>query len=131
MSISLMCVALLALLCLGLGFNVSLVRARTGTMYGADDDPASAMYKAVRAHGNTIEYAPLLALLIYILGQGVGSSWVNWAMIGAVFFRYVFALGILLPATMEKPHPLRFIGSLGTYLSGLALVIGLLLRAAG
>lgn len=131
MSISLLCVTLLALLCILLGFNVSLVRGRTQTMYGADPDPASAMYKAVRAHGNTTEYAPILALLIYILGQTGASGWVEWAMLLATFSRYLFAAGILIPATMEKPHPMRFLGSLGTYLSGLALVVALLLKALG
>ncbi len=131
MSISLICVTLLALLCLLLGFNVSMVRARTQTMYGADPDPASAMYKAVRAHGNTTEYVPILALLIYILGQAGASGWVEWAMILAVFSRYLFAVGILVPATMAKPHPMRFLGSLGTYLAGIALVVALLLKALG
>ncbi|NND67288.1 MAG: MAPEG family protein [Halioglobus sp.] len=131
MSVSLICVALLALLVILLGFNVSMVRARTETMYGAEPDPAGAMYKAVRAHGNTTEYAPLLALLIYILGQAGASGWVVWAMVLATFSRYLFAAGIILPATMAQPHPLRFIGSLGTYLSGLALIVALLLKAMG
>ena len=131
MSVSLICVALLALLLILLGFNVSMVRARTETMFGAEPDPASTMYKAVRAHGNTTEYVPILALLIYILGQSGASGWVEWAMILAVFSRYLFAAGIIIPQTMAQPHPMRFLGSLGTYLSGLALIVALLMKAVG
>ncbi len=131
MSISLICVALLALLVIVLGFNVSLVRARTETIYGADADPTSPMYKAVRAHGNTAEYAPILALLIFILGQAGVSGWVLWAMVLATFSRYLFVAGIIIPASMETPNAMRFLGSLGTYLSGLALVVALLLKALG
>ena len=131
MSISLICVALLALLLLLLGFNFSLVRARKETMYGADAEPASAIYKAVRAHGNTAEYVPILALLIFILGQTGAAGWVLWAMMLATFSRYLFVAGIILPASMATPNAMRFLGSLGTYLSGLALVVALLMKALG
>ena len=89
------------------------------------------MYKAVRAHGNTAEYVPVLALLIYILGQSGASGWVVWAMVIATFSRYLFVAGIIIPASMETPNPMRFLGSLGTYLSGLALVVALLMKALG
>lgn len=131
MSVSLTCVALLALLCIGLGLNVTVLRGRTGVMFGADPDPTSAMYKAMRAHGNTIEYAPLLALMIYILGQSPQSAWVVWAMVLATFSRYLFAVGIVFSPTMAKPQPLRFIGFLGTVFSAAALIVALLLQASG
>ena len=129
MSVSLICVALLALLLILLGFNVSMVRARTETMFGAEPDPASPVYKAVRAHGNTTEYVPMLALLIYILGQSGSSGWVEWAMIIAVFSRSLFAGGIIIPEPMGNPHPMRSLGSGGTYVSGRARVGALLMRA--
>ena len=129
MYISIICVALLGLLCVGLGFNVSLGRARTQTMFEGDVNPEDPLYKARRAHGNTVEYAPILAVMILALGLNPQPAWVTWCMVAAVFFRYLFALGILIPRTMAEPHPMRFIGSLGTYLSGFGLVAALLLSA--
>ena len=130
MSVSLICVALLALLCLLLGFYVSLCRARSRTNYGVSDEPDNALYKAHRAHGNTIEYAPILALLIYILRQGVPAAWVTWTMVIVTFCRYLYVAGILIPQTMAVPNPMRFLGSLGTYLGGLVLVGALLMRTS-
>ncbi len=131
MSIPLLCIALLALLCIGLGFYVSLCRGKANTMYGATIDPEDTLYKAQRAHGNSTEYAPILALLILILSQGPVATWVLWSMMLVTFFRYVFVLGILLPKTMAEPHPLRFVGSLGTYLGGFALIVALCMQALG
>ena len=131
MSIYLICIALLGFLCFSLGFHVSMARAKVGAMYGGDADPDSALYKAQRAHGNTIEYAPILALLIFALGQSEQAGWVVWTMILATFFRYLIVVGILLPVTMAKPNPMRFVGALGTYISGLVLVGALLIQASG
>jgi uncharacterized membrane protein YecN with MAPEG domain len=131
MSIPLLCIALLALLCIGLGFNVSMRRAKADTLYGVTIDPTDSLYKAFRAHGNTTEYAPLLALLIFILSQSPLASWELWSIILVTLSRYIFVIGILMSQTMAKAHPLRFIGSLGTYLGGLALVIAVLLQAMG
>jgi uncharacterized membrane protein YecN with MAPEG domain len=131
MSISLICVALLAFLCLALGFNVSMARSSSKTLFASDTDPQNALYKARRAHGNTIEYAPVLALLIYILGQSQQPAWVIWSMVMVTFFRYLIVVGILIPHTMAAPNPMRFVGALGTYLGGLALTVAVLIQAIG
>ncbi|WP_062269383.1 MAPEG family protein [Endozoicomonas arenosclerae] len=129
MSIPLLCIALLALLCLLLGFNVSLARGKAIVACGGEPDPTSPLYKAQRAHGNTIEYAPILAILFYVLGQSQPADWVNWTMILVTACRYLLVLGLLLPATMAKPNPMRFVGALGTYIGGLVLSVVLLLNA--
>ncbi|MEH6519464.1 MAG: MAPEG family protein [Halioglobus sp.] len=129
MSIYLICIAMLGLLCLGLGFNVAITRAKLGVLYGGEADPESKLYKAQRAHGNTTEYAPILAVLIFALGQSSQPSWVTIAMVAVTFFRYLFVLGILAPATMNKVNPMRLVGSLGSFLSGFALIAALLIQA--
>ncbi|GAB3102478.1 MAPEG family protein [Aestuariicella hydrocarbonica] len=129
MAISLICVALLAFLCIALGFNVSMARAKSRQVYGYETDPESRMYKAQRAHGNTIEYAPVLILLIYILGQSPQPAWVIVTMVLATFFRYLLVAGLLLPKTMAKPNPMRFVGALGTYITGFVLVVATLMLA--
>ena len=129
MSVPLICIALLGLLLLLLGFQVSMARASSETLYGGETDPESKLYKIQRAHGNTTEYAPILAILMLALAQSPQPTWVLWTMIIATFCRYLLAAGLLLPTTMAKPNPMRFIGALGTYLAGLVLVIALVLQA--
>lgn len=126
MTIALVCVALLGILLFGLGFVVSTTRGRTDTLAGDSGDPADTLHKVVRAHGNTSEYVGLLAVLILVLGSREPSTWGVAAMIGATASRYLIALGIILGPTLAKPHPLRFVGALGTYLFGFALCASLL-----
>ena len=68
MTIAVICVALLALLIFVLGFSVSLARARTETISGYKNESTDPLYKLVRAHGNTTEYVPILAVLMLYLG---------------------------------------------------------------
>ena len=60
----------------------------------------------------------LLGLLVFGV---LGTMWFATAN------RYSLALGLILSPTLEKPHPLRFVGALGTYLSGTALCVAALL----
>lgn len=130
MSIPLICIALLGFLCFALGFYVSMARVKERSRYGGDVNPESKLYKAQRAHGNTIEYAPMLAVIIYILGQSPQPNWVVWSMVLATTFRYLIVAGILIPATMAEPSPMRMVGSVGTYVAGLVLVAALITEAA-
>lgn len=129
MSIPLICIALLGFLAIGLGFAVSLSRAKAEVLYDYPVNPEDSLYKTVRAHGNTIEYAPILAVLIFVLSQYEYSDWVLWCMVLATFFRYLLVAGIVLPKSLANPNPMRFIGALGTYLSGFGLCVALLLQA--
>jgi len=92
-------------------------------------DPEDVLYKMTRAHGNTIEYAPVIALLIFVLSQSSQPDWVIWCMILVTFFRYLIVAGIIFPKSMAKPNPMRFVGALGTYLTGFALCIAVFLQA--
>lgn len=106
-----------------------MARAKTQTNYGYRDDPEDVLYKAVRAHGNAVEYVPILVLLIYIFHQLQPATWELWSIVLVTVFRVLAAIGILLPKTMNRPNPMRFVGALGTYMGGLALSVGLLIRA--
>ena len=127
MTTALVCIALLGLLVFGLGFAISMVRGRTETLTGSSGDPAEFLHKLTRAHGNTTEYAAILAILIYVLGTTSPSLWVLCCMGIATASRYLIAVGLIASKTMESPHPARFIGALGTYLAGFGLCIALLL----
>ena len=131
MSIPLLCISLLAVLAIGLGFAVSLGRSKTETLFGSAIDPEDSLYKLVRAHGNTVEYVPIIALLIYIHSLFPLSTWVLWCMILVTFFRYLLVAGIVFPKTLARPNPMRLVGALGTYLTGIGLCVALFLQALG
>lgn len=128
MDVAVMCIGLLGLLVFSLGFLVSITRSRVGVIGGRPDDPADPLFKAIRAHGNSIEYAPMLSVLMYAVAATGGSSWLHWFMWGATASRYTLVAGILLSPTLDQPHPLRFAGALGTYACGVVLAVGLILN---
>ncbi|MGE0826706.1 MAG: MAPEG family protein [Candidatus Binatia bacterium] len=123
MSTAIMCTALLGLLVFGLGFAISLTRGSTNQVSGYTTDPTDRLYKLIRAHGNTTEFAPMLAILMIVIAMRAYSSWMLWFMWIATISRYLLAVGIIVSPTLEKPHPLRFAGALGTYVSGIVLCV--------
>ncbi len=127
MAVATTCVALLGLLVFALGLCVSLVRGSTRTNFGYQPDPTDRLYKLVRAHGNAAEYAPMLAILMLVIAARQPSAWMVWTFAAATLFRYLHAAGMILSPTLDQPYPLRFVGALGTYLAGLALVVAALL----
>ncbi len=134
MAIALLSVGLLGILVFALGFNVSRVRRSiTVTQHEAEADPKSPLRKAIRAHGNCIEYAPMLSLMILAIGLAIPMlmSWpIILLMLAAVASRYFHAIGILTGASVHEPNAFKFIGAVGTYLTGLILSIILVVRAA-
>ncbi|NJN51179.1 MAG: MAPEG family protein [Gammaproteobacteria bacterium] len=128
MTIAVVCVAVLGLLLFGLGLNVSLTRRKTQTGIGFNaNDGADPLTKAVRAHGNTAEFAALLAVLMLYLGSTEPAAWVVWTMIITTACRVLIVVGIFASPTLDKAHPLRFAGAAGTYFGGLLLSIAALL----
>jgi hypothetical protein len=87
MALAIICAALLGVLLFGLGFATSLTRGRTQIVIGAPDDPTHALHKMVRAHGNTAEYAPMLAVLFLFLGSRDPAARVLWTIAIATLSR--------------------------------------------
>jgi len=129
MSVPLICIALLAFLCIALGFSVSMARSKQSVMIGNSTDPEDIVFQRIRAHGNTVEYVPILALLIYILSQSPQPAWVMWLMVLVTACRYLIVAGLIFPKSMADPNPMRFVGALGTYVFGFGLVAALVLQA--
>ena len=129
MSIPLICIALLGFLCIALGFSVSMARTKQKLLFGNSTDPEDVVFQRIRAHGNTVEYVPILALIIYILSQSQQPVWVIWLMVLVTASRYLLAAGLIIPKSMAEPNAMRFIGSLGTYVFGLGLVAALAMQA--
>jgi uncharacterized membrane protein YecN with MAPEG domain len=126
MTIATICIALLALLLFGLGLTVSLTRGSAQRIIGYSDDPTDRLHKLCRAHGNAAEYVPILAVLIYILAARGPAAWITWTFVAATAFRYLHAAGMIFPATLAAPNPMRFLGALGTYVAGFVLALALL-----
>jgi uncharacterized membrane protein YecN with MAPEG domain len=127
MQIAIICTALLGLLVFGLGFAVSIARANSKTGSGHSQDPTDRLHKTVRAHGNTTEYAPMLAALFVYLGTQDPTAWVTGTMAVATASRYMIVAGILIAPSLDNANPLRFLGALGTYVTGIVLSIAALL----
>lgn len=123
MNLPYLCVAFLGLLVFGLGLNVSLNRFRNKTAREDLKDPSSLLFRARIAHSNAAQYAPMFAVL-FLLNQGTLAGVFS---ILAVASRYTHAFGFLAFAK-PGPNPFIFSGAVGTYLSGLALSMLLLLE---
>ena len=132
MAIALLSVGLLGLLVFLLGMNVSRERRSvTVTQHEAEADPKSTLRKSIRAHGNCIEYVPMLSLMILALGLRLPllPMWIAALMIAAVASRYIHAFGILTGGSVHEANALKKIGAAGTYLTGALLAIVLIVRA--
>jgi uncharacterized protein len=125
-TVPLVCVAVLGLLVFGLGLAISAARFR-GTMNYGMTDPSNFLYRLVRAHGNTVEFVPFLALLFLYFGARQPSTTTLVLIIAATLSRCLLVIGLLAWPTMARPNPARFVGALGTYLCGGALCVALLL----
>ena len=124
--VALGCVAALGLLLFGLGMAVSMVRFRRHRIAGHAGDPSDLLHKLIRAHGNTAEYAPFFAILFLYLGARSPSAATLALIVAATVCRFALVLGLVVFPTMAKANPLRFIGALGTYATGIALCARLL-----
>lgn len=123
----LICVAILGLLLFGLGLAVSAARFSERTGSGCKPDPANLLSKLVRAHGNTAEYAPFLAVLFLYAGSHAPTRIELALIVGATTSRCLLVVGLLAWPSMSMPNPARFAGALGTYLCGMALCVALLI----
>jgi uncharacterized membrane protein YecN with MAPEG domain len=123
-TLQIVCLALLGLLVFVLGANVTRHRAvRGSTGNQMPTDPADRMFIAQRAHGNATEYVPTLAVLILVCGTLSDGWWVDALAVAAVVSRYLHAFGLLTAKTMATHGPVRDIGAMGTYLTGIALAV--------
>ena len=126
MTAATICIALLGLLLFGLGLAVSLTRGSTNQVVGYSADPTDRLHKLCRAHGNAAEYVPMFAIMMYVLGARGPGSWIVWTFVAATVCRYLHAAGMVFPESLARPNPMRFVGALGTYLTGITLAIALL-----
>ena len=124
------CSAILVIVYFLLAFNVTFTRVKTNIGIGSGSDLSGPLNKAVRAHGNAAEYIPIFLILFIYLNSVDAASWVKWVVIAVTVSRLLHPIGMLMSSDLTKPHPLRALGSIGTYIGGLALGIALAMHAA-
>lgn len=121
-TIPVVCIALMGVLLFLLGANVTRHRAiRGSTGNQMPTDPADRMFIAQRAHGNASEYIPTLAVLIVVCAALTGGWWLDVLAIAALAARSLHAFGMLTSTTLASHGPVRDIGAMGTYLTGVLL----------
>ncbi|WP_201463323.1 MAPEG family protein [Brevundimonas aurantiaca] len=129
MVVALICTAILGCLLFGLGLAISIRRSFTKDFYIGVVGPTSFTTKLSRAHGNTAEFAPFLALLFLALPiLGHAPAWAAVAMVGATFSRVLVVAGFLTSATLERMSVAKAAGAIGTYCFGLALTAALFIH---
>jgi len=130
-TVVIVCIALLGILLFLLGANVTRHRAIRGdTGNQMPTDPADRMFIAQRAHGNAAEYVPTLIVLILVCAVLSDGWWVQALAVAAVVSRSLHALGMLTSKTLASHGPVRDLGALGTYVTGVALGVAAIVAVA-
>ncbi|MGB0504807.1 MAG: MAPEG family protein [Pikeienuella sp.] len=83
--------AAIGILTAGLGFATVIKRAKTGISWGDGGD--FGLQRAIRAHGNLTEYAPVFLIILFLLeNAGASATWLHGLGVAFVFGRLVSAL---------------------------------------
>ena len=122
-TLSIVSLALMGVLLFLLGANVTRHRAMRGSSGGNQQptDPSDRLLIAIRAHGNAAEYVPTLMVLVLVCSALTDSWWVGALGLAALVSRTTHAIGMLTASTLASHGPLRDVGALGTYVTGVAL----------
>ncbi|MEA2993739.1 MAG: uncharacterized protein QOD40_2659 [Alphaproteobacteria bacterium] len=111
--------AILAIVTIALGINVTVHRARLGISLGDDGNPQ--MRRMIRLHGNAAEYVPLavVLMLIYEINGGAHLA-LHIIGVGLVAGRVIQTLGMW---SSDTPNLARGAGQTLTWLAVAALAV--------
>lgn len=124
-SLSLLFAAILTFIYLAQSFYVILQRFKANTSLGSNTDALHPLSRAIRIHGNFIEYAPLFLILLFLTeNNGSGATYLKIAGWGFVIGRLSHWFGLM---QKNSVNPFRQIGMVLTFapmglLAGWALV---------
>ncbi len=118
MKTAVLCTCALALLLFGLSLLISLLRLQRGQGLGVPEEPGDLLHRASVAQSNTVQYAPMLAILMLTLQTYGAPAWTIWLSVLAVIGRYLYATAMLTAADIRKPTFLKITGMTLTYLTG-------------
>ena len=117
MEITLLYASLLTILAVFLAFKAGSTRGKTNTMLGYGD--SAELLQSIRAHGNLIENAPLVLILMGLLEMQSIADW-KLHILGSLFFlfRILHAYGISIS---RESTPYRLAGTIGSWLIMLSM----------
>ncbi len=111
----------LALLGMVLWFRVTSMRAALKVSIGDAGNPG--LHERIRQHGNFIEWAPMVLLLMMLAeGNGAGALWLHAAGGLLLLGRLVHPFGL---KAGNASHPLRYVGNSASLLAMLAVMVSL------
>ncbi|MDH6170762.1 putative membrane protein YecN with MAPEG domain [Variovorax boronicumulans] len=120
-------VAILGLLLFGLGLAVTVVRGKTKVFTGTAPYPDHLLNRLIRAHGNTAEYVPFLAVLFLVVGAHQPGRLALGLIAVATAARVLLAVGLITCSSLSQPNALRAVGATLTYVIGIWLSIFVIL----
>ena len=111
MEITLLYASLLTIMAVLLALKTGMTRGKTNTMLGNGD--SSELLQSIRAHGNLIENAPFVIILMGLLEMQGVADW-KLHLLGSLFFlfRIMHAYGISIS---RESTPYRLVGTLGSW----------------
>ncbi|PYE32040.1 hypothetical protein DFP83_10749 [Idiomarina fontislapidosi] len=111
--------------------SVRIIQLRWRHRVGIGTNKVEELQRAVRAHGNFIEYVPLMLLMFALIEfNGVGSTWV-YALGGVLTVaRIAHALGLSSSAGVSLPRTIGVAGTFGVLLLQAGILIGIFVGQA-
>jgi len=119
--------ALNAIITLALAINCAVTRGKTKILIG--DGGNEAMLRAIRAHGNNVEYTPLVLVMLVTLGL-LQASTLILHLVGGLLFAGRAAHGLGL-STNSGVSVGRAGGTLLTIVAAVIAIVTLLIKAFG
>jgi uncharacterized membrane protein YecN with MAPEG domain len=112
MEITLLYASLLTIMAVLLALKTGMTRGKTNTMLGHGE--SSELLQSIRAHGNLIENAPFVIILMGLLEMQSVADW-KLHILGSLFFlfRILHAYGISIS---RESTPYRLAGTIGSWL---------------
>lgn len=112
MEITLLYASLLTIMAVLLALKTGMTRGKTNTMLGNGE--SSELLQSIRAHGNLIENAPFVIILMGLLEMQSVADW-KLHILGSLFFlfRILHAYGISIS---RESTPYRLAGTIGSWL---------------
>jgi len=106
--------------------SVYVVRCRWKFKVGIGDGGQHILVKAIRMHGNFIEYVPIVLLMMLVLEHSGGSDWRVHALGSTLLVsRLAHAAGIYRTSKTSPPRAVGVVGTFGALLMGALWLLGL------
>jgi len=103
--------------------------SRMNHKQGLGDGGHKRLEIAIRRHGNLIENAPILLIVLWLMETaGLAHVWLMGFAVTAILGRVSHAIGVSL--SPDRPHALRFAGAMSSILLGLAGGVWLIWEAS-